>query len=328
MKIFFYALREFDELQYCEKFRDELGVDFGYSPEYPSLSNLDLARGCDTISTTPCDMSADIIEGFHERGVKYIACRSIGFDHVNREKAKELGMKVSNVFYPPNGVANYAILLMMNALRKLPQILKRGEIQDYSLKGKIGRDISNCTVGVIGTGKIGETVIRNLSGFGCRIYAYDLYEKESVKQYATYVSLEELYQKADVITLHAAATEENYHLICKRAIDQMKAGVIIVNTSRGKLIDTEDLIAGLESGKIGGAALDVLENENGLYYYKRIGDVIENREMAILRSFPNVILSPHTAFYTEENIGYMVRGCFESCVAFNKGEETIHDVSL
>lgn len=328
MKIFFYALREFDELEYCKKYQKEFQVEFDYTKEYPSLFNVKLAEGADAVSMTPCDMSEKMVEAFHKIGVKYITCRSIGYDHVDCHKAKELGMKVSNVSYPPNGVANYSILLMLNCLRRFQYILKKAEIQDYTLKGKLGKDISNCTIGVIGTGKIGECVVEHLSGFGCKILAYDPYQNEEVKKYATYVSLEQLHKESDVITLHTNATEENYHLINEKTIAQMKDGVILINTARGKLIDASALITGLKTGKIGGAGLDVLENENGLYYYNCAGDIIDNDEMAVLRSFPNVILSPHTAFYTMVDVDNMVKGCFESLVAFEKGEKTVHEVCI
>ena len=231
------------------------------------------------------------------------------------------------VDYPPNGVANFAIMLMLMSLRKAGHILKRGEAQDYSLQGKIGRDISTCTVGVIGTGRIGRTVLQHLSGFGCRLLAYDLYPNDEVKKIAEYVPLETLLAESDVITLHTNATEENHHLIDTKAIESMKPGVTIINTARGKLIDSDALIAGLESGKIGAAGLDVLENENGLYYYNRMGDVIPNPELAALRSMPNVILTDHTAFYTHEDVESMVRGVLESAVAFEKGQPTRHDVT-
>ncbi len=277
---------------------------------------------------TPCDMSAPMVELFAGIGVKYLLCRSIGYDHVDLHKAKELGMKVSNVSYPPSGVANYAIMLMLMLQRRITQILARADLQDYSLKGKIGRDMSFSSVGVIGTGRIGRTVIEHLSGFGCKIYCYDPYQNEEVKKYAEYVSLDELYAKSEVITLHTNATEENHHLLNAEAFAKMKDGVLIVNTARGKLIDTDALVEALESGKVGGAALDVLEKEDGLYYYNRIGDVIANRDMALLRSFPNVIMSPHTAFYTQQAISHMVGSCFEAAEAFEKGEKTVHEVKL
>lgn len=326
MKIFIYATREFDELDSAKKWSREYGIDFGWSAEYPTLENAELARGCDAVSCTPCDMGAEMLERFHSLGVKYITTRSIGFDHIDLKKAKELGMRVSKTMYEPDGVANYTIMLMLMCLRKMAHILKRSEVQDYSLRAKLGRDISSCTVGVIGTGKIGATVVKNLSSFGCRLLAYDLFPKKDLP--CEYVSLEELYRQSDVITIHTPATPESYHMVNADTIATMKDGVILINCARGAMIDTDALIDGLESGKIGGAALDVLEHENGLYYYDRMGDVIANRTMAILRSFPNVILSPHTAFYTDENVDNMMKYNFDSLYRFEKGLENPLEVQL
>jgi D-lactate dehydrogenase len=235
-------------------------------------------------------------------------------------------MRVSNVYYPPDGVANYAIMMMLMLSRRIKQIMDRAAVQDYSLKGKIGQDLSSSVVGVIGTGKIGTCVIRHLSGFGCRILAFDPFPNEEAARYAEYVSMDTLLGEADYITLHANATEGNYHLLDAEAFSRMKTGVSVVNTARGKLIDTAALIDALESGKAGGAALDVLEKEDGLYYYNRVGDVIVNQEMAVLRSFPNVILTPHTAFYNEENVGWFVKSVFESADGFDRGVPSGHEV--
>ena len=328
MKIFFYTLRPYDELAYAKALSEEFGIGFGGCEDYPTPENAALAAGYDAISFTPCDMGREMVERFHALGVKSLCCRSIGFDHVDRQRARELGMTVSNVDYPPNGVANYAIMLMMMSLRQIGHILKRGEAQDYSLKGKIGRDLSGCTVGVIGTGRIGRTVLAHLSAFGCRLLAYDLCPSPEGAKYAEYVDLDTLFAQSDVITLHTNATEENHHLIDAAALEKMKPGVVLINTARGKLIDSDALIAAIEKGKVGAAALDVLENENGLYYYNRAGEAIPNPELALLRIFPNVLLTDHTAFYTGENVESMVRGVFESADAFAKGQPTRHDVSL
>lgn len=300
MKLFAYTLREFDEKEFFDQYSKEFGCEYGYSTDYPCPDNVELARGYDAISATPCDLGADMLERFYDVGVRYIATRSIGVDHIDLAKAKELGMGVSHVSYAPETVADYAIMLMLMCCRKICPVLERAKVQDYTLKGKMGRDLCDCTVGVIGTGKIGKTVIRHLSSFGCRILAYDLHPDLECADWAEYVSLKKLYQKSDVITLHTPSTNDNYHMLNRGSFSQMKNGVIIINTARGALIDTDDLITALESGKVGNAALDVLEHEEGLYYGSRVGDVIANRSMAILRSFPNVILSPHTAFYTRK----------------------------
>lgn len=321
MKMFVYAMREFDELDYAKAIAQKLGIEFDYTAEYPTPENAILAQGADAISVTPCDLGAEMVKKFAFYGVKYFTLRSIGYEHVDFKETSKHGIRVSNTTYTPNGVANYAIMLILMCLRNIQHILKRSEVQDYSLKGKIGRDISNCTVGVIGTGRIGTAVIEHLSGFGCEILAYDVYENEAAKKHAQYVSLDEMMSRCDVITIHAPSNEQTYHIINEKTVSEMKDGVCIVNTARGTLIDTPALIKGLIDGKIGSAALDVLENENGLYYYNRMGDVMDNTEMALLRSFPNVILSPHTAFYTQQDVREMIENNFRSLYRFENGEE-------
>ena len=280
------------------------------------------------MSTNPCEVRPEYLEAFARMGVKYLPCRSIGYDHLPLDAAKRLGLRVSHSHYPPEGVANYAIMLMLMATRKMNQIMLRAAVQDYSLPGKMGRDLSGCTVGVIGTGKIGSTVIRHLSAFGCKLLAYDLYPNDAVRAWADYVPLAELYARSDVITLHLNATPENHHLIDAAAIAQMKDGVLLVNTARGTLIDPQALVEGLESGKIGGAGLDVVEDETGLCYYDRRGEALANRELNLLRSFPNVIVSPHTAFYTDVNVASMVESAFEATAAFAAGRPCPCEVPL
>ena len=157
MKLFAYAVREFDEKPLFDKWCAKLGVEFAYSTEYPTPENIELARGYDAISTTPYALGPEAIRRFHELGVKYLGARAIGFDHFDLPTAKELGMPVTHVFYPPSGVANYAIMLMLMCCRKMRQILDRNVVQDYTLEGKMGKELSNSTVAVLGTGKIGST---------------------------------------------------------------------------------------------------------------------------------------------------------------------------
>jgi len=328
MSIFFYSLREHDELPCARDASRERDIPFAWTSAYPGAENYALARGCDGVSVTPCDMSAPALEAFHDLGVRYILCRSVGYDHVDLARARELGMRVSYVAYPPTGVANYAIMLMLMACRRWPVIEKMTEAQNFTLRGKIGLDLSMRTVGVLGTGKIGAAVIRGLSGFGCRVLACDPCPNPAVAGLAEDVPLERLLAEADILTLHANVTEDNYHILDDAAFAAMKEGAIVVNTSRGKLIDHGALIRALEAGKLWGAALDVLEDENGLYYYDRTGQTIPNRDLALLRSFPNVILSPHAAFYTTDAVRYMVSGCFENYAAFVKGENPPLEVRL
>lgn len=314
MKIFAYSVREYDELDFFKEFSKKYDVEFGYTNEYPTIENAKLLKGYDGVSIITTKTDKAIIDKWKEMGIKAISTRSIGMDHIDVEYAKSIGMSVSNVQYSPNSVANYTIMLMLMACRNIEHILKRGDIQDFSLKGKMGKEISNCTVGIIGTGKIGKTVARRLKAFDCKVLAYDIYENEEVKEYAVYTDLDTIYEKCDIISLHAPATADNYHMINNEAIAKMKDGIIIVNCARGSLIDSNALMQGLDNGKVGFAALDVFENEMGLYYLNKMGEVLGNDELNRLKSYPNVILSPHTAFYTNEAVSNMVENSIKGLI--------------
>ena len=286
------------------------------------MDNLELAKGYDVVNVITTVFDQQMLKKLHDMGVKCIATRTIGYDHIDVDYAKSLGMGVIHISYSPNSVADYAIMMMLMGLRRMPHIMERANIQDYTLKGKIGRELPDCTVGIIGTGRIGRTVIRHLSGFGCKMLAYDLYENEEVKQYAEYTDLDTLLKNSDVITLHAPATDDNYHMIDASAIEKMKQDVVIINCARGALIDTDALIDGIESGKVGFAGLDVVEHESGLYYFNRMGEPLHNPKLAILRSYSNVLVSPHTAFYTEEAVANMAENSIIGAMKYMNGEDT------
>ena len=328
MKVLVYNYRDFDEKKWFDKYSQELGIELKICREAPEMGkNIDLAKGCDALSIITSKIPEEMVQAFYDYGIRYISTRTIVYDHIAIHKAQELGIKVGNAIYGPDGVADYAIMLMLMSIRKMKRIMQRAEIQDFSLKGIQGRELHDFTVGVIGTGRIGRTVIKHLSGFGCRIQAYDLYENDDVKTYADYVSLDKLLSTSDIITLHTPLTEENLHLINKDSIAKMKQDVVIVNTARGGLIDSEALIEGLENGKIAAAGLDVVEKEFGLYYNDLKSDILDNRELAILRSFPNVIVTPHMAFYTDNAIESMVKNSLTSCKCFMEGKDNPWEVA-
>jgi len=232
------------------------------------------------------------------------------------------------VTYSPNSVADYTIMLILMAVRKVKLIMERSNVQDFSLRGIQGKELPNLTIGVVGTGKIGRTVIKHLSGFGCKILAHDIYENDEVKSNAKYVDLENLFKYSDIITLHMPATDDNYHIINKKAIKLMKDGVFIINTARGSLINTNDLIHGIESKKIGGAALDVIEQESNIYYSDLKGEALKNRNLAILKSFPNVIITPHAAFYTDQAVSDMIENSIKSCILFSENKENPWEIDI
>lgn len=327
MKVTVYNCRSFDEKELFEQYGKELGIELVLCPDAPDAENAALAKGSECIDILTSKMPEELLKVFADYGVKYITTRTIGYDHIDVKAAGRLGMTVANAPYGPCGVADYAVMLILMTIRKMKRIMERTNIQDYSLMGIQGRELKDLTVGVIGTGRIGKTVLKNLSGFGCGLLAYDLYESDEVKKSGIpYVSLEEMWKRADVITLHAPLTDENYHMINSGTIAKMKDGVMIVNTARGGLIDSEALIQGIETGKIGGAGLDVVENEFGLYYYDHKSDILNNRELAILRGFPNVTVSHHMAFYTDDCVKTVVRDSLLGCKCFAEGRENPWEV--
>ncbi len=321
MQVTVYNCRPFDEKELFTEYAKELGIDLVLCQDAPDMDNVSLCRGSRCVDVITSKIDAGLMRAFHENGVEYITTRTIGYDHIDLEAAREYGIKVGNAPYGPHGVADYTVMLILMSIRNMGAILGRTALQDYTLSGLNGRELKDLTVGVIGTGRIGEAVVRSLSGFGCRILAYDLYEKEEVKQYAGYVSLEQIWREADVITLHTPLTEDNHHLICADTIEQMKDGVVIVNTARGALIDSDAFIEAIENGKIGAAGLDVVENEFGLYYYDHKSDILKNRELALLRSFPNVTVSHHMAFYTKNYVETVVKDSLRSCKLYMEGQE-------
>lgn len=306
MKIAAYNYRDFDEAKYFEQFGKQYNVEIVPIRETPTPENACLAKDCEGVSVITTPITEDIIKVWKEMGVKHISTRTIGYDHVDVAAAKKYGLAVSNVTYSTGSVADYTVMLILMALRRMKSIIKRAEGMDYSLNGNIGREIGDLTIGVVGTGKIGTHVIRNLSGFGCRILAYDPFENEEAKEYAAYCSLTELMEQSDVITFHTPATESSFHMVNAESLASMKDGVVIINTARGSIIDTPAFIDALESGKVGAAALDVIENELGIYYGDYKYQVLGHREMAILKDLPNVLMLPHMAFYTENAVSDMV----------------------
>jgi lactate dehydrogenase-like 2-hydroxyacid dehydrogenase len=311
-----YTYRKFDEDRYFSQFEKEHDVKIITCYGNPEGDNLALARGSTCINIITTKITKDIMQTLSGMGVKYIATRTIGYDHIDMKAAAEYGIVVANAPYGPEGVADYTVMLMLMALRNMKRIMQRTELQDYSLNGLLGRELHDLTVGVIGTGRIGTQVIKNLSGFGCKIMAYDLHRKDEVVKYAGYTDQETLLRHADLITFHTPLTETNFHFINKETLSIMKDGVILINTARGPLIESESLISGIEAGKIGAAAIDVVENEFGLYYNDLKSVVLNNRELAVLRGFPNVTVSHHMAFYTQNAIRTMVMDSMEGCLQF------------
>lgn len=306
MKLIAFEVRE-DEREIFRKLEKQYGVEIEYHQETLTPENVSLVNGYQAVTTLGMSyLDEPLLDLLKEAGVRYLSTRTVGYNHIRVDYAKKLGMVVSNTCYGPEGVADYTIMLILMSLRHYKQALYRGNVNDYSLTGLQGRELHNLTVGVIGTGRIGAAVVKDLQGFGCRVLAYDVHENTDIKDMAEYVSLERIYRESDIITLHTPLLDSTYHMIHKNTIEQMKDGVILINCARGPLICLPDLIAGVENKKIGAVGLDVVEHEEGIYHQDLRSDIIQNRDMAYLRQFPNVTMTQHMAFYTSESVESMV----------------------
>ena len=326
MKLFAFAAREYDEVPYFEKLSRQLGFEFGWTAEYPTVANAHLADGYDVLSIITNPMTPELLATYKQMGIKGIATRSIGYDHIDVAAARELGIRLAHASYPPEGVADYTVMMILMALRKVKFVESAARYQDFGLEGKIGRSLCSCTVGVIGTGAIGTAVCKRLSSFGCRILANDPHEKPALRGIVEYMDNKTLLSTCDVITLHAPGLPCNDHMIGAAQFAQMKKGVVLVNAARGALVDTQALIDAVESGRVGAAALDTIEHEANLYYQDKTREVLPNRDRAVLMSYPNVLVTPHMAFYTEEAVENMVKTNVEALIAFDRGEATTHEI--
>lgn len=321
MKIVAYEVRE-DEREEMKKEALRQGVELIQTADALTEETLELAEGAAGITLlTKTRIEEDILKQIAEKKIKVVATRTIGYDHIDLKAAKNNGVHVCNANYDPDGVAEYTIMLMLMALRKYKQALYRANANDYSLKGLIGKELRNLTVGVVGTGKIGWKVIEMLQGFGCEILAYNRHEKEKQGLNFTYCSLEELYEKSDVISLHVPLATQTRYMINRSSIEKMKDGVILINCARGELMCMDDIIEGIESEKIGALGLDVIENEEGIYHQDRRSDILINRNMAYIRQFPNVTMTQHMAFYTKEAVASMASGGISNIVKCIRKEE-------
>lgn len=295
----------------------EMAPRFGVAPNITeaavSEDNVALARGNRCISVDhKTRITKSILFALSQVGVMYISTRSIGCDHIDLIYAESVGISVENVVYSPDGVADYTLMLMLMTVRNAKSILRRVSTHDFRLDDVRGKELRDLTAGVVGTGRIGSAVIDRLRGFGCRILAYDKRPKTS----ADYVELDELLQQSDIITLHTPLNAATHHLLNRQRIEQLKHGAFVINTGRGSLLDTEALISALEGGKIGGAALDVLEGEEGIFYADCRSGPIESKLLLQLEQLPNVVVTPHTAYYTEHALRDTVENTIINCLSF------------
>lgn len=297
----------FSTKNYDRKYLELVNVKYHFQIEFFDFMlnerTAKMAEGCDVVCIfVNDDGSRTVLEKLAKVGVKMIALRCAGFNNVDIQAAKELGIQVVRVpAYSPEAVAEHTVGLMLTLNRRIHRAYQRTREANFSLEGLTGFNMHNRTVGVIGTGKIGIATMRILKGFGMHILAYDPFKNPVAEELgAEYVTLDELYARSHVITLHCPATPENYHLLNKAAFDKMKDGVMIINTSRGSLIDTPEAIEALKRRKIGALGMDVYENERDLFFEDKSNEVILDDLFRRLSSCHNVLLTGHQAFLTEE----------------------------
>lgn len=261
-----------------------------------------LAQGCEAVCAFVNDqLDAPVLETLHKSGTRAILLRCAGFNNVDIETAKKLGLFVARVpAYSPEAVAEFTIALIQTLNRKTHRSFNRVREGNFNLDGLLGFTMHGKTVGVVGTGKIGLAAAKILHGFGCRLLAYDPFKIPEFEKYGEYVELDALLEQSDIVTLHCPLMDATRHMINETTLNRMKTGAMLVNSSRGGLIDTGAVIAALKARKLGGLAIDVYEQESSLFYQDRSSEILDDEVFLRLMTFPNVLVSGHQAFFTEE----------------------------
>ncbi|GLY50261.1 NAD(P)-dependent oxidoreductase [Lentzea sp. NBRC 102530] len=301
-----------DEADLFREMAPRCGVIPTFVEEPVSAENAALALGDRCISVGhKTRVTRSVLSALSRAGVRHVSTRSIGVDHIDVDFAASLGIEVGGIAYSPDSVADFTVMLVLVLLRDVRSVLRRADLHDYRL-GARGRELRDLTVGVIGTGRIGVAVTDRLRGFGGCVVAHDSRPRNS----ADYLPLDELLRVSDVVTLHTPLNTGTHHLLDRHRIASMKPGAFVINTGRGPLIDTKALVEALESGHLGGAALDVLEGEEGIFYTDCRAREIDLETLVRLRGMPNVVITPHTAYYTDHALSDTVENTLVTCLDF------------
>ena len=313
----------FDTKEYDKELFDEYNKNYGYEITYlESKLNSEtapLAKGFDVVCIFVNDVVDEkTIKILKECNVKLIALRCAGFNNVDVKKLGDDLVAVRVPAYSPYAVAEHAVALLLSINRKIYKAYQRTRKYNFTLNGLLGFDIHGKTVGVVGGGKIGKAFINIMNGFGCKVLVYDKFqdEKSAKEMNFEYVELDILYKESDIISLHCPLTDENYKMINEDSLNKMKSGVVLINTSRGKLIDTKSLIKKLQEGKIGGLGLDVYEDEEEFFLNDMSNSYVRDEELSILLTMPNVVVTSHQAFFTEEALNKITLDTCENIKEF------------
>lgn len=318
IKTALFDAREYD-IPGFKLFGEKNGIDFTFFETKLTKDTVILSKGFDAVCVFVNDtVDSNVLEKLCEYGVKVVALRCAGFNNVDLRYAKGKIPVLRVPAYSPQTVAEHAMALLLCSVRRIHKAYIRTRNFNFSVNDFTGFELCGKTVGIIGTGKIGKAFIRICKGFGMRVLCYDIYPDESIG--CEYVSLDRIFTESDVISLHCPLTKDNNRLINSTNISMMKKGVILLNTSRGQLIDTEALIEGIKEKRIGAACLDVYEEESDLFFEDFSGHIVQDDTLARLISMPNVIVTSHQAFLTREALGNIAETTCENIRKFIEGE--------
>lgn len=328
MKILFYDTKNYDRRSFDATLEKFPGIEIEYIKSDLDPRTAALAEGFDAVCAfVSSNVGAETLTILHEKKVGLVLMRCAGFNNVSLEKAKEYNIRIMRVpGYSPEAVAEHAMALALASNRRLYKAYNKVRENDFSLSGLMGFNFYQKTAGIIGTGKIGAAMCRICHGFGMKVIAYDVYQNESLRDFVEYVSLEELLAKSDVISLHCPLMDSTYHMINIETIKQMKDGVILVNTSRGALVKTADLIEGIRMHKFAGVGLDVYEEETNNVFEDRSDEILEHSTTARLLSFPNVMITSHQGFFTREALESIAETSLQNALDYQAGKESSNDV--
>jgi len=326
MRIAFYGTKPYDKIWF-----EPMGKDYGFDIHFIELpcneDTVFLANGYDAICIFVNDyVNAAMIEKLYDMKVKAILLRSAGFNNVDVKAAEDKIIILRVPSYSPEAVAEFAMAMLLTVNRFTHKAYNRTRDFNMSLNGLMGTDLNHKVAGIIGTGKIGQAMIKICKGFSMQILAYDPYPNENLG--VEYVTIEELVKRADVISLHCPLTSETEHIINRDTISLMKEGVFLINTSRGSLIDTEAVIEGLREKKFGGVGLDVYEEEEGVFFEDRSNDIITDDNLARLMTFPNVLVTSHMGFFTQEAMQAIAIETLENAYALENGLPLVNRVGV
>lgn len=330
MRIRFFSAQKYDR-QFFERANHDFGFELTFSESPLNADTARLANDADAVCAFVNDtLDAPCLQKLHELGVRTIAMRCAGFNNVDLPEAKRLGLQVVRVpAYSPEAVAEHTMALILTLNRNTHRAYARVRESNFNLNGLLGFNLHGRTVGLIGTGRIGLATARVMSGFGVRLLGYDVFENADFKALGgEYVSLEALYAQSDLISLHCPLTPENHHLINDQSLAKMKDGVMIVNTSRGGLIDTRAVIRALKSGKVGHLALDVYEQEGDVFFRDLSDEILADDVLSRLLTFPNVLITGHQGFFTDEAMTQIAVVTLNNLDTVRRGEACDNELTV